>query len=594
MEIEFKLPELGENIESASIVNVLVKEGDTVEQDQPVIEIETDKATIEVPSPSAGKISKVMVKAGENVKVGATILKISSDSGDGKGEQKNEERPDVKPEEKPQPKSTEDLKQAETAKSNEDAGEQKRSKAPKGESKEIEIKLPELGENITSAQVVNVLVKKGDVIEKDQSILEIETDKATIEVPSSVGGEVTEVLVKTGDNAKVDQTLIKVKSTEAPKTKDVTASVSPKTAEVKEKKEEEIKKEEPKIEETKKEESKKGLIETDKAETSKTSGAKEKFEPGEIDQQPPISKGAAPAAPSVRRIAREIGVDINEVKGTGKNGRISMDDVKAYSKKLHEEASKKAATGSSGFLGIKKEQLPDFSKFGQVDVKPMNNIRIKTGEHLSYAWNVIPHVTQFDKADITELEKIRKQMSPKVEKEGAKLTVTSILVKVIEYALKKFPQFNSSIDLEGKQIYYKKYYNIGIAVDTEFGLIVPSIKNVDKKTLTEISIEMNILAEKARNKKVSLDDLAGSCFTITNLGGIGGTYFTPIVNSPEVAILGVSRGVYEPIYNQGEFEPRLMLPLSLSYDHRIIDGADAIRFLRWICEVLENPFKIFL
>ncbi len=231
----------------------------------------------------------------------------------------------------------------------------------------------------------------------------------------------------------------------------------------------------------------------------------------------------------------------------------------------------------------------------------MNNIRAKTGVHLSYAWQTIPHVTQHDKADITELEKFRKTYNPKVEKAGGKLTVTAILLKVISAALKVFPQFNSSVDLEKKQIIYKKYYNIGIAVDTEHGLIVPVIKNVDQKNLTELAIEMNTIAEKARIRKISLDELQGGCFTITNLGGIGGTSFTPIVNSPEVAILGVSRGSFEPVYKEvttasptGGFEPRLMLPLSLSYDHRIIDGADAARFLRWVCEALEQPIKILI
>ncbi len=317
-------------------------------------------------------------------------------------------------------------------------------------------------------------------------------------------------------------------------------------------------------------------------------GERESIQPGERDNQPPITKGSAPAAPSVRRIAREIGVDINQVKGSGPYGRISMDDVKSYAKKLNE-----GRTGQPSF-GIKQEPLPDFSKFGSVEKKPMSNIRSKTADHLSYAWSSIPHVTQHDKADITELEKVRKAYNPKVEKAGGKLTVTSILLKVLTSALKVFPQFNSSIDMEKKEIIYKKFFNIGIAVDTEHGLIVPVIKNVDKKNLIELSVEMNTIAEKARIRKISLEELQGGCFTITNLGGIGGTYFTPIINSPEVAILGVSRGSYEPIFKDDKFEPRLMLPLSLSYDHRIIDGADAARFLRWVCEALEQPMKILI
>jgi len=321
--------------------------------------------------------------------------------------------------------------------------------------------------------------------------------------------------------------------------------------------------------------------------TATPKGEVDKLKPGEADSQPEVVKGAAPAAPSVRRIAREIGVDINEVKGTGPGGRISMDDVKAHSKKLHEE--RKTDTG----IGIKQKALPDFRKFGAIEKVEMTKIRKVTAEHLSYAWATIPHVTQHDKADITQLEKSRKQYNPEVEKAGGKLTITSILLKIIIAALKDFPQFNSSIDMDSKKIIFKKYFNIGVAVDTEHGLMVPVLKNVDEKNLIELSVEMGELAKKAREKKVSLEDLQGGCFTITNLGGIGGTLFTPVVNSPEVAILGVSRGSYEPIYNEkNEFIPRLMLPLSLSYDHRIIDGADSARFLRFIVEALEQPLKI--
>ncbi|MDP2365113.1 MAG: 2-oxo acid dehydrogenase subunit E2 [Ignavibacteria bacterium] len=427
-----------------------------------------------------------------------------------------------------------------------------------------EFKLPELGENITAADVVNVLVKVGDVIEVDQAILEIETDKATIEVPTTVAGKVVEVLIKAGSKAKVGDVMIKVETSESTAEKSKTVT-------------------------TKNEESKElSYVETNKEVASILTGERTSIQSSELDNQPPVLKGAAPAAPSVRRIAREIGVDINKVPGSGPNGRISMDDVKAFSKKLHESYSQGGGTG----LNIKLESLPDFTKFGMINKVEMTNIRKKTADHLGYAWAAIPHVTQFDKADITLLEKTRKELNKNSE---IKLTVTAILVKIIVEALKKFPQFNSSIDMEKKEIIYKNYFNIGVAVDTEFGLIVPVIKNVDKKSLTEISVDMNALAEKARNKKIGLDDLQGGCFTISNLGGIGGTYFTPIVNSPEVAILGVSRGALEPVWNgYGVFEPRLMLPLSLSYDHRIIDGADAIRFLRFVVESLEQPLKLIL
>jgi len=560
---EFKLPDLGENIESADVLNVLVKPGDQVELDQPVLEIETDKATIEVPSTVQGIVKEVLIKSGDKVKVGQIIIKV--DDGQSAGAEKQEAS-------KAETKKDSPVTKAEKAEPSKEVKAEKPA-APAVTKGIVEFKLPDLGENIESADVINVLVKAGDTIEQDQSVLEIETDKATIEVPSTVEGVVKEVLIKAGEKAKVGQVILKVESASgaavsAPEPAPAAKESSPK-AEVKE---------EP------------------KPEPAAAKGEKEKLEPGEIDNQPPVRKGAAPAAPSVRRIAREIGVDINQVPGTGPGGRISMDDVKAFSKKMHEKYAAEGGAGGGAGLGIKAEKLPDFTKFGEVERKPMSNIRAKTAEHLSYAWATIPHVTQHDKADITDLENLRKTFNPKVEKAGGKLTVTGILIKVLTAAMKVYPQFNSSIDMDKKEVVYKKYFNIGIAVDTEFGLIVPVVKNTDKKNLVELSIEMNAIAEKARNRKIGLEDLQGACMTITNLGGIGGTSFTPIVNSPEVAILGVSRGSFEPVYNKakGTFEPRLMLPLSLSYDHRIIDGADAARFLRWVSEALEQPFKLLI
>lgn len=549
MTIEIKLPELGENIESADVVSVLVKEGDKVQKDQGLLEIETDKATIEVPSTQDGIVQKVLIKAGEKIKVGQTVMILEESSS-------LTQKP-LAPIENTEQLSTKETNQKETL-------------IPESEivttAQIIDVVLPDLGENIESADVVSVLVKVGDKIEKDRSIIEIETDKATVEVPSPSSGEVVEVMIKSGTKAKVGAALIRLRTSGESKVK--------------------LEKEEVKIEKVKTESEAESIVKTELTQKPE--------QPGQIIdksfQQPPITKGSAPAAPSVRRIAREIGIDINEVPGTGTGGRISMDDVKAYAKKLNEQRGKGVGVG----LGIKAEKLPDFSKFGSIEIKPMSNIRTKTAEHLSYAWAVIPHVTQFDQADITILEMTRKAFNPKVEKEGGKLTITSFLLKISAAALKAFPQFNSSIDMEKKEIIYKNYFNIGVAVDTEFGLIVPVIKNVDQKNLTLLSVELNQLSEKARSKKISLEELQGGCFTITNLGGIGGTSFTPIVNSPEVAILGVSRGSYKPIYKDGKFEARMVVPLSLSYDHRIIDGADAARFLRWVCEALEQPMKLLV
>lgn len=450
--------------------------------------------------------------------------------------------------------------------------------------------IPELGENINSATIVKVLIKPGDVVETDQSVLELETDKATIEVPSDVSGKVLEVKVNEGDQVEIGQLIFTVEEADGatPVVKEAPATPAPEAKP-------EVKPEPVPVQETP------APVEVPVVTTQQVvaepapfvaSGSPSADAPKVIavENQPPILTNAAPAAPSVRRLAREIGVDVNQVKGTGPGGRILLDDVKLHSKLMHQQRNEAQHIRAEQH----QQPLPDFSKYGDVETVAMSNIRQKTAEHLSHAWHTIPHVTQFDKADITQLEEFRKSYAKTAEKFGVKLTVTAILVKIISSAMKTFPQFNASVDMQNKTIVYKKYFNIGIAVDTEFGLIVPVIKNADRMNIIEISKEINALAEKARNKKVGVADLQGGCFTITNLGGIGGTSFTPIVNSPEVAILGVSKGSIEPVYINGKFEPRLMLPLSLSYDHRIIDGADGIRFLRWVIEALENPMKLII
>ena len=320
------------------------------------------------------------------------------------------------------------------------------------------------------------------------------------------------------------------------------------------------------------------------------SGARATAEPPapEPREEPP-----APAAPSVRRMARELGVDVNTVQGSGAGGRISIEDVKTHAKRL--------VTGAGG--GAAAQPLPDFARWGDVERQPMRAVRRKTAEHLSVAWATVPHVTQCDLADITELDELRKKHAKEVEAAGGNLTVTAIAVKVVAAALRRYPQFNASVDMEAGEIVYKKYVNVGIAVDTDRGLLVPVIRNADQKNIVQLSVELATLSEKARNRKISVEEMQGGTFSISNLGGIGGTYFTPIVNTPEVAILGISRASMQPKYergrgpasrNEAEFAPRLLLPLSLSYDHRVIDGADGIRFLRWVCEALEQPFMLAL
>jgi pyruvate dehydrogenase E2 component (dihydrolipoamide acetyltransferase) len=462
--------------------------------------------------------------------------------------------------------------------------------------------LPNLGDGVAQGDVLKVLVKPGDAVAVDQPVLELETDKATIEVPSDVAGKVKEVKVKAGDKVKPGQAVLVLdngaQGAEAPKAEPQKAEApkaeAPKAEAPKEA--EPAPKQPPKQAEAAAPEQPATAPERPKASVHNISAARPP-----APASPPAAAAshvtAAPAAPSVRRLAREIGVDVSQVPGTGPGGRITQDDVKEFAKRvMHSVGGNGQAAAASGAArpAAGGPALPDFSKWGEVERKAMSGIRRKTAEHLSNAWNTIPHVTQFDKADITALEQVRKKYRAEVEKAGGNLTVTAIAAKVIASALKAFPQFNASVDAAGEAIVYKKYINVGIAVDTENGLLVPVIRNADQKNLIQLSIEINQLAEKAKARKLSLDEMSGGSMSISNLGGIGGTAFTPIVNWPEVAILGISRGGFEPVWNGTTFEPKQMLPLSLSYDHRLIDGADAIRFLRWVAEALENPFTLAL
>jgi pyruvate dehydrogenase E2 component (dihydrolipoamide acetyltransferase) len=452
----------------------------------------------------------------------------------------------------------------------------------------VEFKIPELGENVDKGDVVRVLVAPGDVVKAEQSVLELETDKATIEVPTSVAGRVSEVKVKPGDKVKVGQVVLVIESaaagapaaeppagkTEAPPAKPAPAEpapAAPAAAEAPAARPEPAKPSKPAA-----------VVDITSARPAPVPARADT--PAAAAALPIESSAPVPAAPSVRRYARELGVDIAGVSGTGPGGRIGQDDVKDHVKTV-------LAGGAAPAMA--PVDLPDFSKWGEVEVRPMSNIRRKTAEHLTIAWRA-PHVTQHDKADVTALEDVRKQYGPRVEKAGGKLTVLSITIKVVAAAIAKFPQFASSVDMAHNAIVFKKYCHIGVAVDTPGGLLVPVVRDADRKTVTQIAAELATLSQKARDKKLGLDEMAGSVFSITNLGGIGGTAFTPILNQPEVAILGMSRTAVEPVWRDNAFVPRHMLPLSLSYDHRAIDGADAARFLRFVAEGLEQPLTMLL
>ena len=474
-----------------------------------------------------------------------------------------------------------------------------------------DFELPNLGENVTGGDVLRVMVKPGDVLAKEQPVLELETDKATIEVPSSVAGTVSAVKVKAGDKVTVGQVILTVDSAAAgaaapaaakPAPAAAPAATAPAAASTDTS--QKVGGDEPGFEQPVQgqkrpsETDKSGAIEAGQAAPAPAPRAAAQVvdinrgvRAAAVGEPRPAGQPAAPASPSVRRLARELGVDINEVSGSGPKGRISDDDVKEHAKRI-------IVAAQSGTLGggIPTEPLPDFSKWGEIERVPMRAVRRKTAEHLSVAWLNIPHVTQQEYADITGLEDLRRRYRKTVEAAGGNLTVTAVAVKIVAAALKHFPQFNSSIDMASGEIIQKKYVHIGVAVDTDRGLLVPVIRDADKKSLIQIAVDLAQLSEKARTRKITAEEMQGGCFSISNLGGIGGSFFTPIVNSPEVAILGISRGRFRPIYDEetGEFTARQLLPLSLSYDHRVIDGADGIRFLRWIVQALEQPFLLAL
>jgi pyruvate dehydrogenase E2 component (dihydrolipoamide acetyltransferase) len=593
--IEFKLPALGENIEQGDLVRLMVAPGANVSEGQSVMELETDKAVVEVPSSISGTIKEVLVKEGDKIKVGQTIFTADSNGAATEAARKDEAatRPSVSqpapatraaaaaqstPTE-PQPGQVESSRQTPTPLRS--ATERTRSSDA---SAPTEFRLQELGENISEGDLVRLMIAPGAKVSDGQPVMELETDKAVVEVPSSVSGVVKEVKVKEGEKIKVGQLIFTLQGAAPASTEPVRSPSQP-------------------VEHVSGQHGARLAFQAAIRAEGKTE--EQALPPDQPQQRPaqfsmpsqlvkvagPEHREAIPAAPHTRRLAREIGVDIYDVKGTGPGGRISEDDVKAHAKAVLAAAASFAQSPTRAGHFIPPE-LPDFSKWGKIERVSIRGVRRKTAEHLAESWNIIPHVTQHDRADITELEQLRARFAPKAEQAGGKMTVTAIALKVCAAALKVFPQFNATIDMEKEEIIYKQYIHIGVAADTDRGLLVPVIRDVDKKNIVELAVELSQLSQKAREKKLGLADMEGGTFTITNLGGIGGTAFTPIVNHPEVAILGLSRSRMEPEWIGGKFEPRLILPLSLSYDHRLIDGADAARFLRWVAEAFEQPFLL--
>ncbi|MGA7081414.1 MAG: dihydrolipoyllysine-residue acetyltransferase [Terriglobales bacterium] len=584
MATEFKLPELGENIDSGDLVRLLIKPGASIAEGETVMELETDKAVVEVPSSVTGTIGEIRVKEGDKLRVGQVIFTVENGTGTKAESATRTEKPAAQRSAVPARAAAASHTSASAVASVPAQPTPATAPQPDRRAQPVvaarEFKLPELGENIDSGDLVRLMIAPGANVSEGQPVMELETDKAVIEVPSTISGVVREVKVKEGQKVTVGQVIFTLEG----------GVVAPA---------ESVRKHEP-VEHISGQQAARLAFQLAMRAEGKT---EEQALPPDQPQAPapaftmPVQLGKVagtdrepiPAAPHVRRLAREIGVNIRSVAGSGPGGRISEDDVKLSAKNALLAAAAAAQTPRGSFV---EPELPDFAKWGKTERVSMRGVRRKTAEHLRQAWNTIPHVTQQDRADITELEQLRARFAPRAEEAGGKMTVTAIALKVCASALKVFPQFNASIDMAKEEIIYKQYINIGVAVDTDRGLLVPVIRDVDKKNIVELAAEMTQLSKKARERKLTPEEMEGGTFTITNLGGIGGTGFSPIVNHPEVAILGLSRSRMEPEWVNNKFEPRLILPLSLSYDHRLIDGADAARFLRWIAEAFEQPFLL--
>ncbi len=531
-EIKVKVPDIG-GATGVDVIDILVKVGDVISKDTPLLTLESDKASMDIPSPIAGTVRSLQVKLGDKVSEGDVILLVNEDASDTKSATKPEETSE----------------RHDKSQVNEQKSETESSPSDSTETHE-EVRIPDIG-GATDVDVIEVMVKPGDDVQKDQALITLEGDKATMDIPSPLAGVVETIAIKKGQKVSQDTLILVMKSKGSSKTKS-TPEHKPQNEPPPSSKKEPIK----------------SAPVTKPSEGSDTT--------------------AVSAGPGVRRMARELGVDLRLVKGTGRKSRISKEDVALYVKNKLSQPS-----ANTGFALPEPPHI-DFTKFGEIETKPLNKIKKLTGINVHRSWVTIPHVTQFDEADITELEAFRKSEAEHSKESGFKLTILAFVCKVVSSALEAYPQFNSSLDPKGEQLIYKKYVNVGIAVETPNGLVVPVIKGVDKLSVADIAKEMARLSLKAREKGLMPADMSGGCFTISSLGGIGGTAFTPIVNSPEVAILGLSRSQIKPIYIQDEFKPRLMLPLSLSYDHRVIDGAEAARFSRYLVENLGDIRRIIL
>ncbi len=570
-----RVPDVGSS-DPVDVIEVSVKKGDSVEAEDTIVVLESDKASVEVPCPKAGTVLELLVKAGDRVKEGDPLLELDTEAGDGgtEDDQSSGDEPENEPAaEKDQSGDNEQGGKEEKA---EPKADQKPAKKESGGTREETIPAPDLGD-IDEAEIIELSVSEGDTVEAEQTILVLESDKASLEIPSPAAGTVKKLLVKTGDKITSGTELMVLETAGGGEDESSDDQAA----------------------EEKSGDSKPGGSKSGESESGGSGPAREASsaqDSGGIGEHPAKSGAAAAgrpsrnvhAGPAVRKLARETGVDLGAVPPSGPKDRILKEDVHAHIKQRMEQP---AAAGGAG-----APDLPeiDFSEFGPVEREELNKLRKVAARNLHRSWVTIPHVTQFDEADITELEAFRKSHNKALEKEGVKLTMLAFLVQACARALRKFPRVNSSLEPSGEALILKDYVHIGIAVDTPNGLVVPVLRDADKKGLSQIATEIGELAAKARDRKLSPADMKGASFSISSLGGIGGTAFTPIVNWPEVAILGVSRSDTKPVWDGNTFQPRLMLPLSFSYDHRVIDGADAARFTTYLSGLLGDMRRALL
>ncbi|MEN5161890.1 dihydrolipoyllysine-residue acetyltransferase [Achromobacter spanius] len=556
--VQIKVPDIGD-FKEVEVIEVLVAVGDTIKAEQSLITVESDKASMEIPASQGGVVKSISVKVGDKVAEGAVVLEVEAAEA-GAGAAKDEApKADAKPAAKEEPK------QAAAAAPKAEASASAPASGP------VEIEVPDIGD-FKEVEVIEVMVAVGDTIKAEQSLITVESDKASMEIPASQGGVVKEVKVKVGDKVAKGSVVVVVEggaqAAAAPAAKSEAAAPAAKA--------------EAKAEA--------------KPEAAASSAPAARPAPAAALEDANLKPGQLPhASPSVRKFARELGVNLSKVKGTGPKERITADDVRGFVKQALSAAPAAAAAGGSAdgaALGLLPWPKVDFTKFGPIEAKPLSRIKKISGANLHRNWVMIPHVTNNDEADITDLEALRVTLNKENEKSGIKVTMLAFLIKAVVAALKKFPEFNASLD--GDNLVLKQYYHIGFAADTPNGLVVPVIRDADKKGILQIAQEMTDLSKKARDGKISPAEMQGGCFSISSLGGIGGTSFTPIINAPEVAILGVSRSSHKPVWDGKQFVPRLMVPLSLSYDHRVIDGASAARFNAYLGALLADFRRIAL